>query len=288
MVKRKCTKKQLAALARGRAIRLAKLRKKTKTLYSTIPTEEKNENSEIIKVIKIGKPIEDKSYPEFLNKRKEEDKTYYPIIEYKGTKDKKQEKKEKLTIKSGLELGNYLSKKLLEGDKNNKPKIEKMLTYDKDSISKIKSEIRNWEKITNEPTKSILYNGEKIDIPISLLPEDKTFLERHGETIKNAFISALTLSVLGYGGYHGFKFFRKYCLPIIKAAASGFETVAEAGKKVYDKAGEAVSGTKNIGKSIGSTVKRAKNIPFKKLLIEARDGTRELLTRGLIKLMGGE
>ena len=82
MVKRKCTKKQLAALARGRAIRIAKLKKKTKTTYG-IPIEEKTEDGKIIKVYKIGKPTEEKSYSK-------QEEPNYSIIKYEGPINKKQ------------------------------------------------------------------------------------------------------------------------------------------------------------------------------------------------------
>ena len=56
MPKRKCSKKQLEALARGRAMRAAKLSKKTKTTYDTIPVGERIENGEKNTCIQSRKP----------------------------------------------------------------------------------------------------------------------------------------------------------------------------------------------------------------------------------------
>ena len=319
MVKRKCTKKQLAALARGRAIRKSKMMKKTKATLIATPVEEFIKDGRVHKIINVSRP-EDKeeketpyppptydkqekgiSYPpptydkqekETPNPpptyKRQEKETSYPIVLYNKQNVKKENvkkenlKKEKLNIKNGLELGNYLSKKFLEAF--NKTQNEDILKNE--DINKIRSEIRNWEKITNEKTKTVIYNGEKIEIPLSLLPDDKTFLEKHGEVIKNAFVSTLALSILGYGGYHGYKFFKKYILPFLLSVASTIEATTETGGKVVDKAGNIIGGavkhTKNIGKTIGKAAKGVKNFNLKKALRGMKDETREFLTRLLI------
>ena len=47
----------------------------------------------------------------------------------------------------------------------------------------------------------IFYNGEVIEVPISMIPKKKSWMEKNGKKIMNAALASSILGGMGYGGY---------------------------------------------------------------------------------------
>ena len=202
MPKKKCTPKQLAALARGRAIRQKKITKasykkpkcksnktKRKTgedytddeIYSYMPPEfSQDYQPEPVSPEKYlppppthdfpnpsdypDPPINDEDQP-----IAETPKLHLPVIQLNSTPPEKATAKEKKQDKEDQKLFNKI-KTTLESD----PKY----------------------KNTQEPTVTMAYNGIPIKVPMSLMPKDKTFYEKYGGMIKDLAM----IGLMGYGG----------------------------------------------------------------------------------------
>ena len=171
----------------------------------------------------------------------------------------------KITPTNGLMLGNYLAN-LLMSNRINQP-IEN--TNDKSNdfnhqISALRYSLNNSERYKNEPRKTIYYNGEAIEIPISLLPDDRTFLEKHGNKLKNAAVAAGALGLLGYGAYKGYKLYDSYAKPVVETAIGGVKKVASTAETVITAPKKAVnavgSGFSAIGNGISSGFKAIGNV----------------------------
>ena len=82
------------------------------------------------------------------------------------------------------------------------PKERKEEEENRALFMKIKGHIDNDPRLANldEPTIKIAYNGIPINVPISMMPEDETFLSKYGDKIKHALIAAGAMGTLAFGG----------------------------------------------------------------------------------------
>ena len=329
MPKRKCSKKQLEALARGRAIRSAKLSKKTKATYDAIDMGEIIENGKKIHVYRTGPPKEktskQKSITDFFkaistkkstpfeskkdepNKspaqkilmdffyspnigeqnyplvkynppkkeepkpeyplvkftppikieaprppKREEPKINYPLVLYNQPK-KKEEKKPGKSAKSllndlmgGAAMGNkFLSSLKLPEFATSKGQYEF-----ENKLEKIIAEFRKGNKADRPKTKTIMYNGEVIEVPLDLLPDDNTIFEKNTRKYKNALVAAAALGALGYSSAKGIKYFKEYGAPILNSALDIIFKTAKVGGAVAKTTSKATSGLGSLFSTI--------------------------------------
>ena len=186
MGKKKCSAKQLAALARGRKIRQKQLTKKTKSTYKRCPTkrskkrtgEEYGPDGNPIEILEEEIPYDPPEIEPYQEELWEE------------TTHKKENKKEEPKIELQSKPKELATPQEAKQDKKNAvmfAKIKKKLETDPALKNKVK----------NEKTVKVAYNGVSTKVPISMLPKNATFWDKYGGQIKD-------LAMLGIVGY-GFK-----------------------------------------------------------------------------------
>ena len=298
MPKRKCSKKQLEALARGRAMRAAKSKKKTKAAFvgevdNMIPNKDplnliKNKApiykvEEPIKYSKIAgkqKLITDlfnavkldgvkPNYPLVVWKppkkeptqkpitdffKKEEEKPNYPLAIYKPPQKKKEEKKPGKSAKSIIDDlfgGAAAANKFLDSLKLPEFATSKGEHEFENKLEKIIAEFRKG-KNDGPKTKTIMYNGEVIEVPLDLIPDDEAIFAKNSRKYKNALVAAAALGALGYGSAKGIKYFKKYGAPILNSALDIIFTTAKIGGAAAKTTSKAASGIGGLFSTIAN------------------------------------
>ena len=200
MPKKKCSPKQLAALARGRAKRQKKI---TKGKYKCKNIKRRTRDNY------DGQP----PMEEYPMMPPEDYIPPPPARDFPNPSD-------------------YPDPPSVDNPPNNQPVInlyskppematqkeQNEIKKDNMMFAKIKNELEQNPKYRNpqEPTIKIAYNGIPIDVPVSMIPKDKDFLTKYGEQIKNGLIAAGCLGVLGFGGGYGIKLANSYVMPVLK------------------------------------------------------------------------
>ena len=174
------------------------------------------------------------------------------------------------TPKNSFMLGNYIANKMFNAQGTQAPPPNTKETNNiNNHIDSLKYLLSNDEQYRNEPRKTIVYNGETIEIPLSLIPDDKSFLERHGNKIKNAAIAVGSFGALGYGAYKGQKLINDYAMPVINMAIGGAKKVAGIAENV-------ITAPKKALEAVGNAANKVKK--------SAKKGTRNWIAKKLKKL----
>ena len=296
MGKRKCTQKQLDALARGRAKRL---KKTTKTSYQPQITDffkAENNTKPTPKIVEKQPTKKKHLITDYFNVDNTKKSDYVPKNKEESKKELKQKSIKDFFKVDTIKKSDYSSKKKDETENKTKKSMQSKITdffkkldkanKSKDNeltdqrIAEISKKIREDKPYEQNRTKNIIYNGETLEIPIVLLPEDTTFLEKNGNKIKNTAISAITLALMGYGAAKGYKYFMKYGAPILEAAIGLIFKTAEIGGKTVETTAKAAKATgkaaSNAGSFIGKVGKGIFKVPGAVFDL-TKEGTRKLL-----------
>ena len=107
------------------------------------------------------------------------------------------------------------------------PKERKEEEENRALFMKIKGQIENDPRLADldEPTIKIAYNGIPINVPISMMPEDETFLSKYGDKIKNALIAAGAVGALAFGGKKVWSIAKPVIVVPLKLLYKGGKTV---------------------------------------------------------------
>ena len=95
-----------------------------------------------------------------------------------------------------------------------------------------------------------MYNGEVIEVPLDLLPDDNTIFEKNTRKYKNALVAAAALGALGYSSAKGIKYFKEYGAPILNSALDIIFKTAKVGGAVAKTTSKATSGLGSLFSTI--------------------------------------